>query len=101
MVSRYPVPTTPKRTITFELEDKDKPDVLLIAFKVFPETIDVAELIAPLVGPDTAIALFQNGVEIEEPVANAFPNNELISVIVMVGCHAHGPDTSSIWAVDN
>jgi 2-dehydropantoate 2-reductase len=63
----------------------DVPDILLVALKVFPEAVNVPELIAPLVGPNTAIALFQNGVEIEEPIANAFPDNELISVIVMVG----------------
>jgi len=41
-----------------------------------------AELIAPAVGPDTAIVLCQNGIGIEEEYVSAFPDNTIISGVV-------------------
>lgn len=41
-----------------------------------------AELIAPAVGPDTAIVLCQNGIGIEEEYVSAFPANTIISGVV-------------------
>jgi len=61
----------------------EKPDYILVALKALPE-IDVAELIGPAVGDNTAIVLMQNGIDIEVAVAKAFPNNEIISGLAFV-----------------
>ena len=59
------------------------PDYIVICLKVLPE-IDIAGIIGDAVGPDTAIVLIQNGIDIEKEVAVAFPNNELISGIAFI-----------------
>ena len=64
-------------------ELKEIPDIILVALKVLPE-IDAPGLIREAVGPDTAIVLLQNGVEIEKAMAAAFPENEIISGLSFV-----------------
>ena len=59
------------------------PDYILVGLKVLDE-ISVADIIRPVVGPTTSILLLQNGVEIEERVAEAFPDNELLSGLAFV-----------------
>lgn len=59
------------------------PDMIVVATKVLP-TIDLPEMLKSKVGPDTVIALIQNGVEIEEPIARAFPNNVIISGLAFI-----------------
>ncbi len=53
-------------------------DIILVALKVLP-TIDTVRLLQPLVGRESAIFLLQNGINIEEPIAQAFPQHTLIS----------------------
>lgn len=65
-------------------------DYLLVCLKVLPE-IDVPELIAPAVQPGTAIVLIQNGIDIERPIAAAFPDNEIISGLAFVCCNRLEP----------
>lgn len=46
----------------------------------------VAEVIAPAITPGhTAIALLQNGLNIERPVIAAFPDNAVLSGITVIG----------------
>jgi 2-dehydropantoate 2-reductase len=59
------------------------PDFLLLSVKVVEGTDRVA-MIRDAVGPRTAIVLIENGVEIEEEIAEAFPDNDLISVLAFV-----------------
>jgi 2-dehydropantoate 2-reductase len=59
------------------------PDFVLVALKVLPK-IDTPGLIRTVVGPNTAIFLLQNGIEIEHPIAEAFPGNEIISGLAFV-----------------
>ena len=59
------------------------PDYIVVATKVLPQ-IDVAKLIRSKVFPQTSIVLLQNGIDIEEPVARAFPKNEIISALAFV-----------------
>ena len=59
------------------------PDFMIIATKVLPE-INIPSLIGNKVGRETVIVLLQNGIDIEEPVAKAFPGNELISAIAFI-----------------
>jgi|SRR5699024_2027014 len=58
-------------------------DYVLLCTKVLPQ-LDRVKLLAPWVGPNTVIALIQNGIDIEAPIANAFPNNPLLSCIAFI-----------------
>jgi len=59
------------------------PDFIVVCVKVVEGT-DRAALIRDAVGPKTAIVLIENGVEIEGEIADAFPDNELISALAFV-----------------
>ncbi len=74
---------TPDNVLRDLSESVAPPDYILVALKVLPN-IKVEEIIADAVGPDTAIVLLQNGVEIEPPVARAFAQNEIISGLAFV-----------------
>jgi 2-dehydropantoate 2-reductase len=74
---------TPEKVIRDLGEYGPPPDYILVGLKVLPE-IDTAKIIKEVVGAETAIVLLQNGVEIEEPVARAFPDNEIISGLAFI-----------------
>jgi len=74
---------TPDKVIRNLSEYSPPPDYILVGLKVLPE-IDTAEIIKDVVGPETAIVLLQNGVEIEEPLVKAFPDNEIISGLAFI-----------------
>ncbi|MPW24355.1 2-dehydropantoate 2-reductase [Alkalibaculum sp. M08DMB] len=59
------------------------PDYILVTTKVLPG-IDIQKIIEPKVGKNTAIVLIQNGIDIEKPVREAFPNNEIISGLAFI-----------------
>lgn len=59
------------------------PDYLILTVKVLPE-VDRAALIRPAVGPNTAIVLIENGIDIETDIVAAFPQNEVLSVLAFV-----------------
>ncbi|MBF0623092.1 MAG: 2-dehydropantoate 2-reductase [Magnetococcales bacterium] len=65
-------------------------DILFITLKVLPE-IDLPTMIAPAVGENTTIVMVQNGVEIEKPIQDAFPNNPLISGLAFVCLNRTAP----------
>lgn len=58
-------------------------DTILVAVKALPN-LDVSELIRPAVGKKTMILLVQNGLGIEEKVAQTFPHNPLISGLAFI-----------------
>lgn len=66
------------------------PEFILVGLKVLPE-VDAPRLIGPAVGPGTAIVLIQNGIEIEQPLARAFPENEIISGLAFICTSRTGP----------
>jgi 2-dehydropantoate 2-reductase len=66
------------------------PDYLIVSVKVVPG-VDRAALIRDAVGPETAIVLVENGVEIEAEIAEAFPANELISALAYIQVSRIGP----------
>jgi 2-dehydropantoate 2-reductase len=74
---------TPEKVIRDLGEYGPPPDYILVGLKVLPE-IDTAAVIKEVVGAETAIVLLQNGVEIEEPVARVFPDNEIISGLAFI-----------------
>jgi 2-dehydropantoate 2-reductase len=59
------------------------PDYLILTVKVLSD-VDRAALIRPAVGPGTVIVLIENGIDIEAPIAAAFPANELLSALAFV-----------------
>ncbi len=60
-----------------------KADYIIVATKVLPE-IDIVNLIRTAVKPWSSIVLLQNGIDIETPVANAYPDNEIISGLAFI-----------------
>lgn len=71
-------------------EAKAPPDFLVLTTKVL-EGVDRAALIRPAVGPKTVIVLIQNGIDIEAELASAFPGNEMLSGLAIVGVGRSAP----------
>jgi 2-dehydropantoate 2-reductase len=80
----------PDRVYREVAECREPPDYLLLTSKVL-ESVDRAALIRPAVGRRTAIVLIQNGVDIEAPIAAAFPENELLSSLAFVAVGRSAP----------
>jgi 2-dehydropantoate 2-reductase len=80
----------PERVYREVAECREPPDYLVLTSKVL-EDVDRAALIRPAVGPRTVIVLIQNGVDIEAPIAAAFPGNELLSCLAFIGVGRGGP----------
>jgi len=80
----------PERVYRNVADCREPPDYLLLTSKVL-ENVDRAALIRPAVGPRTVIVLIQNGVDIEPPIAEAFPNNELLSSLAFVAVGRGAP----------
>ena len=80
----------PERVYRDVAECREPPDYLLLTSKVL-ENVDRAALIRPAVGPRTVIVLIQNGVDIEAPIAAAFPDNELLSSLAFIGVGRSAP----------
>lgn len=59
------------------------PDFAILCAKVTRD-LDRVALLAPAVGPNTNIVLIENGIDIEEEIQLAFPNNPLLSVLALV-----------------
>jgi 2-dehydropantoate 2-reductase len=64
-------------------ECRTSPDCVILTSKVHA-SIDRVALLRPVVGPHTVILLIQNGVDIEQEIADAFPSNELLSSLAFV-----------------
>jgi 2-dehydropantoate 2-reductase len=80
----------PERVYRNVADCREPPDYLMLTSKVL-ENVDRAALIRPAVGPRTVIVLIQNGVDIEPPVAEAFPDNELLSSLAFVAVGRGAP----------
>ncbi len=65
-------------------------DCVVLATKVLDSTDRVA-LLEPAVGAASSIVLLQNGLDIEAPIAAAFPENELISAIAFIAVSRTAP----------
>jgi 2-dehydropantoate 2-reductase len=79
----------PSRVLGSVREGAPAPDYVLLAVKTV-RGLDRAALIRDAVGPHTVIALFGNGIGIEQEIADAFPANELISVLAFVAVSRTG-----------
>ncbi|MFZ2312343.1 MAG: 2-dehydropantoate 2-reductase [Methylobacter sp.] len=65
-------------------------DYILLCTKVIP-TLNRVALIRPAVTQKTAIVFIQNGVEIEQEMLDAFPDNEIISGLAFICCNRVDP----------
>ena len=65
-------------------------DYILLCTKVIPD-LDRVALIRPAVTENTAIVFIQNGVEIEQELLDAFPNNEVVSGLAFICCNRVSP----------
>lgn len=74
----------PEQILKSTAEYQEKADYLFVAMKSLPE-IDAPEIIRDAVSPETSIVLVQNGIDIEDKIAAAFPENELISAVAYIG----------------
>jgi 2-dehydropantoate 2-reductase len=72
----------------------EKPDYVLLCVKVV-ENADRVGLLRDAIGADTAIVLISNGIDIEPEIAQAFPNNELISGLAFICVTRTAP--GKIW----
>lgn len=66
---------------------KGKPfDFVVVCTKVLPEFAKTEETVAPAVTPTTtAVVLIQNGIDIERPLAEKFPQNAIIGGVSLIG----------------
>lgn len=67
-----------------------KPDYLIVALKVI-EGVDRVGIIRDAVGPNTTIVLIENGIGIEQEIADAFPNNPLLSCLAFIAVSRVAP----------
>ena len=66
-------------------------DYVMLCSKVLP-TVDRVALLRPAIrSKDTVIVLIQNGIDIEEEIKSAFPDNELLSTIAYIGASRPAP----------
>lgn len=65
-------------------------DYIILCTKITPESNRI-ELIREAVSPKTCIVFIQNGVEIEQELVDAFPNNEVISGLAFICCNRLEP----------
>lgn len=84
----------PARVVRSAAELAKKPDYVLLCVKVV-EGADRAALLKDALGPNTAIVLVSNGVEIEDEIAQAFPDNELIGGLAFICVTRTAP--GKIW----
>ncbi|KAI0192108.1 2-dehydropantoate 2-reductase [Xylaria flabelliformis] len=59
-------------------------DYVIVTTKALPDKTDDAAMIAPLVSPRTCIVLIQNGVGVEGPYRERFPQNPIVSAVTIV-----------------
>ena len=71
---------------------QDSADYIILCTKVIPD-VQRADLIRGAVGKETAIVFIQNGIEIEQELLDAFPDNEIISGLAFICCNRIQPGT--------
>ena len=81
---------TPSQVLSNAADFKGVADYVLLCTKVIP-SVDRVAMIGPAVGTDTAVVFIQNGVEIEQEMLAAFPDNEIISGLAFICCNRVKP----------
>ena len=85
---------------TNEEASKQAYDYVVVTTKALPDITDDSELIKPVVTPKrTSIVLIQNGVGVEEPHRQRFPDTPILSAVTVVSAAqvAHGKIVQNRW----
>lgn len=64
-------------------------DYVVVTMKNLPDVYSIPDIIRPAISAHTAIVLIQNGIYIEEPILQAFPQCTVISGVSMIGAHQY------------
>ncbi len=80
----------PQQVLQDARDYQEAADYVLLTTKILPD-VDRAALLRPAVTPQTAIVFIQNGVDIEQEMLDAFPDNEVISGLAFICCNRIGP----------
>ncbi len=84
----------PHRVVRNASELEEKPDYVLLCIKVVEDANRVG-LLKDAVGLNTSIVLVSNGIDVEQEIAEAFPDNELISGLAFICVTRTAP--GKIW----
>jgi 2-dehydropantoate 2-reductase len=76
-------PFRPAAVVSDAAELAAKPDYALLCVKLVP-ALNRAALLTNALGPNTAIVLLSNGVEIEDEIVAAFPNHLIVSGLAFI-----------------
>lgn len=71
-------------------QDFEAPDYLLVTLKLVAG-VDRVALMRPFVGAKTTLVLVENGIDIEPEIAEAFPDNTLVSSLAFVAVSRLAP----------
>lgn len=74
---------SPEQVINKISDYGKRPDYIIVATKVLPE-INIPDIIREGVYQGTSIVMLQNGIDIEDKIARAFPKNEIISALAFI-----------------
>ncbi|MBE6366846.1 MAG: 2-dehydropantoate 2-reductase [Lentisphaerae bacterium] len=74
----------PTQVLSSAAEYHEHADYIILTSKVLPDA-DAVELLRPAVQAGTVIVLIQNGLGIEDAIAEAFPENEILSAVAYIG----------------
>ncbi|WP_166259409.1 ketopantoate reductase family protein [Marinobacter salicampi] len=67
-----------------------EPDYLILCVKVLPG-VDRAALVKPWIGSNTRLVLIENGLDIERELADAYPDNPVISCLAFIAASRTAP----------
>ena len=81
---------TPAQLLRSAAEYHGPADYLLVCLKLTAATDPVA-LIRPALGPQTVIVFVANGIDVDAPVAAAFPDHELVSGVAYAAVSRESP----------
>lgn len=68
----------------------EEPDYLILCVKVLPG-VDRAALVKPWMGRNTRLVLIENGLDIERELADAYPDNPIISCLAFIAASRTEP----------
>ncbi len=81
---------SPEQVLTRAADYPGSADYVILCSKITQETDRVA-LIKDAVSPTTMIVFIQNGVDIEQELVDAFPDNEIVSGLAFICCNRLTP----------
>ncbi|CAO3632272.1 unnamed protein product [Cunninghamella echinulata] len=77
-------------------------DYVMVTLKALPEVYNIPDIISSAITPKkTAIVLIQNGLGVEEAIAERFPENPIISIVAYIGTSQTKPGHISMVGTEN